>query len=68
MQKETIYKPEEVVKFLGISPRTLETLLKNHEIEFFRVGRQRRIKESALKAYIDKNTEKGASNNEQEHD
>ena len=65
MDYNETYKPEEVAEILRISPRTLETLLKNNEIEFFRVGNRRRITGKAIQEYINKNTEKGVENNEE---
>ena len=64
MNENETYKPAEVAELLKISPRTLETLLKNNEIEHFRVGNRRRITGKAIQDYITKNTNKGEMNNE----
>lgn len=64
MQNNETYKPEEVAEILRVSLRTVNTLLKNGEIEFFRVGNRRRITGDAIQNYINKNIDKGDMSNE----
>ncbi|MBQ7289045.1 MAG: helix-turn-helix domain-containing protein [Clostridia bacterium] len=64
MDNNETYKPEEVAEILRVSLRTVNTLLKNGDIEFFRVGNRRRITKQAIQNYIDQNMNKGDMQNE----
>lgn len=65
MENNETYKPEEVAEILRVSLRTVNTLLKNGEIEFFRVGNRRRITGQAIQNYIEKNIDKGEMSNDE---
>lgn len=49
-----VYTVEEVAKILKVSTATVRGLIKNGEIESFRVGNQIRVTKEALDAYMKK--------------
>ena len=56
MTVDMIYTPKEVAKILKVSEQVIAEELKSGNLLGFRVGRQWRIAETALKAYIEENT------------
>ena len=50
---------EIVATALGVSPRTIHRLVEAGELAALRVGRQRRIAQSDLDAFVDRNREEG---------
>ena len=55
---QTIFKKKEAAEFLGISSRTLDTLVFRKAIPFFRVGSQLRFRLRDLEAWITSKTVK----------
>lgn len=50
---EKLYSPDEAADLLGISLRTMRTLIKNEEIRHVRIGRLVKIADSDLQEFID---------------
>ena len=51
---EPLLTKEDAAEVLGVSPRTVDTLLANGEIGSVKVKRCRRIPPAALRSYIDR--------------
>lgn len=52
MQK--IYKVDEVAQILGVQPRTVRTMCRDHRIQAFKIGYEWRIPENSLNEFIEK--------------
>ena len=50
---EKLYSPEEAADHLGISLRTMRTMIKRGDIRHVRIGRLVKIADSDLQAFID---------------
>jgi excisionase family DNA binding protein len=50
---EKLYSPEEAADLLGISLRTMRTMIKREEIRHVRIGRLVRISDGDLQTFID---------------
>ncbi len=53
MVVEKLYTPEEVAEVLGISPLTTRNWLRSDRIHGVKVGKEWRVRERDLQAYID---------------
>lgn len=54
--KRRVVSTKDAAETLGVDPRTVQRLVKATEIEGFKVGRQYRIYEDSLTAYIKRHT------------
>ncbi|NLD23368.1 MAG: helix-turn-helix domain-containing protein [Bacteroidales bacterium] len=55
MSAEKLYTVKEVSEMLGVSPLTLGRWLRNKELIGTKIGKQWRVTDSDLQAFIDKN-------------
>lgn len=59
-EENKLYTRQETAKYLNVSIRTVDRLIKNGELEVNRIGlRNVRISETAIKDYLNKSTIKG---------
>lgn len=56
---EKLYSPEEAANLLGVSLRTMRTIIKNGEIRHVRIGRLVKISDGDLQKFIDNNKHGG---------
>jgi excisionase family DNA binding protein len=61
MEKEIILKPLEVAAILGVGRNTIYSILRRPDFPVLKLGRLKRVSQSALADWISKHTqEKGA--------
>jgi excisionase family DNA binding protein len=59
--EQIAYRVPHAAQVLDIGLRTLWDLIKNGEIESFKIGRSRRIRRSALIAYVERQQQEPAA-------
>ena len=57
------YSISEVAQALGVSSRTVRTLVKNGELGHFRLGARVLVEVDALRLFIEQRTQKGGQDN-----
>lgn|GEM_PF-503408 len=53
-EMERLYTPDQVAEYLQIAPKTIRDYLRDGKIKGIKVGKEWRVKESALQAYVDR--------------
>jgi len=57
MENDTIFKPMEVAAILGVGRNTIYSILRRPDFPVLKIGRLKRVSQSALDEWINKHTQ-----------